>query len=213
MVPFRRRFKILWFRLSKPIEIIDVYLGSQTSVDSDTLFFNTSNYQLRYWPYRDLQLQQNYTPLGLSRSGIDRTIDSSIDSLNIILDNVSRTFSTLFNTDDFRGKRIVIRQVYQDVLSASGDYDLLFDGILDRPESDGQGNVKFEIKHNVIESLNAELPKEYEEEIVAKVLKEWYEVLSDYQPISKQDKKDTKKDLKAIKRVHNYCSIPQDWIK
>ena len=38
-----------------PIEIYDIHLGEQTSVDENTLFLNSSNYNFRFYPYTDMQ--------------------------------------------------------------------------------------------------------------------------------------------------------------
>ncbi len=147
-------------RTSNPITLVDVYLGEQESVDGNTLFFNDSNYSLEFWPYRDMQLKQSYVALGLVRGSISRSIDSSFDSVQIMLDNVSRTFSTLFTTTDFRGKRIVIREVYGDLLTNSGDFDLLFDGILDKPGMSLEEGVRIDAKPSISESLEVKIPRE-----------------------------------------------------
>ena len=144
---------------SIPIEIYDIHLGEQTSVDENTLFFNSSNYNFRFYPYRDTQTTQNYTALGLDRGGISHTADMSIDGMNLKLDNVSQTFSTLFTQYDFRGKRIIIRQVYGDFLTNSGDFALLFDGILDSPKMSLKDGMKVETRHSITDSLNYGIPK------------------------------------------------------
>ena len=142
-----------------PIEIYDIYLGEQDSVDENTLFLNSSNYNFRFYPYADMQNIQNYTALGLDRGGISHTADMSIDGTSLKLDNVSQTFSTLFTQYDFRGKRIIIRQVYGDLLTNSGDFALLFDGILDSPQMSLKDGMKVETRQSIIDSLNYEIPK------------------------------------------------------
>ena len=143
-----------------PIEIYDIHLGEQTSVDENTLFLNSSNYNFRFYPYTDMQNIQNYIALGLDRGAISHTADMSIDGMNLKLDNISQTFSTLFTQYDFRGKRIIIRQVYGDLLTNSGDFALLFDGILDSPKMSLKDGMKVETRHSVIDSLNYAIPKE-----------------------------------------------------
>lgn len=146
-------------RTSKPIILIDLYLGSQDAVDSSTYFFNDSNYSLFFWPYRNLQTQQAYAALGLSRGAINKSAAAS-DTASIVLDNVSRSFSTLFASVDFRGKRVVIREVYADILTASGDFDLLFDGIIDRPQLSLEDGLKLEVRPSLVDSLDFTIPQE-----------------------------------------------------
>lgn len=148
-------------RQSTPIELIDVYLGAQNAVDDTTLFFNDSNGNMEFWPYRDLTQKQSYIALGMKRSGVQQHMGGQIDSVDVVLDNVSRTFSTLFTQYDLRGKRIVIRRVYADLLQASGDYELLFDGIIDTPDMSLEDGMRIELKPSVQDSLNYKFPKEY----------------------------------------------------
>jgi len=142
-----------------PIEIFDLYLGSQTEVDSETYFFNDSNYNFEFYPYRDNINKQNYTALGLERGPTEQTQSSAIDSLKLKLDNVSKTFSTLFTNYDLRGKRLVARQIYGDLLTNTGDYAIIFDGIIDQPEM-SQQDISVEVRHHLTDSLDYTIPSE-----------------------------------------------------
>lgn len=148
-------------RQAIPIEIVDVYLGTQDAVDSNTLFFNDTNQNVQFWPYRDLSAKQNYVALGMQRGGVQAHMGGQLDTVEVILDNVSRTFSTLFTQYELRGKRIVIRRVYGDLLQNSGDYELLFDGIIDTPEMSLEDGVRLEIKPAIQDSLNFKIPKQF----------------------------------------------------
>lgn len=143
---------------SKPTILYEVHLGSQTAVDASTYFFNTSNYSLNFFAHIDGS-PQNFTALGIQKGEIESGYGNEIPSIDVILDNVSRTFSTLFNTIDFRGKRIVIRQVYMDFLGNVNDYDLLFLGVLDSPEMT-INETKMVVRHSIVDTLNNIIPKD-----------------------------------------------------
>lgn len=148
-------------RQAIPVELIDVHLGAQNAVDGQTLFFNDSNQNIYFWPFRDLTAKQTYVALGTKRGGVQAHMQGQLDSVELIVDNVSRTFSTLFTQYDFRGKRIVIRRVYADLMEASGDYELLFDGVIDSPQMSLEDGVKVELKPAADSSLNFKIPKQF----------------------------------------------------
>ena len=57
------------------------------------------------------------------------------------------------------------------------------------------------------------IDRENVEGIVITFLHEEYEFLKDFKnTCNLVDKKDIKKDMKAIKRVHNYMTLPEDHI-
>lgn len=146
-----------------PIEIWDIYLGSQTSVDSNTLFFCVTNAPIKFFALVDGSLQ-TYTSLGISRSPIARHIDSKIDGLEISIDNVNRVFSQYFLDFDLRGKRIVIRKVFADLLQSAQDgngkdnFVVMFDGIMDTPSLD-QSRYQAQAKNNIFASLSFNVPR------------------------------------------------------
>lgn len=148
-------------RQATPIEIIDVYINSQDSVDSQTIFLNDSNYNIDFWPYRDMNQRQTYVALGILRGASKQEMNGQLESIEVTLDNVSRTFSTLFTQYDLRGKRVVIRRIYADLLNVSGDFELLFDGIIDSPQMSLEEGVRVELRPSVQESLDYEIPKQY----------------------------------------------------
>jgi hypothetical protein len=144
--------------VNKPVIILDLHLGSQDSVDSETYFFNDNNFNFNFWSYSDASVN-NYIALGMQLGAIPRRISSTIESLNLVVDNVSRAFSILFTQTDLRGKRLVIRQVYADLLTNQNDYDLLFDGILDSPRNTSE-ELSVVVKHSVTDSLNFIIPRD-----------------------------------------------------
>ena len=64
--------------LRKPVEIHDIYLGSQTEEDSNTLHFVNFYKAITFFTYLG-QTSQSYTPLGLGRSAIKKSSKGEID--------------------------------------------------------------------------------------------------------------------------------------
>ncbi len=116
---------------TRPIELYDIYLGSQTSVDDDTLFFAVCPERVSFWDIEDSP--QLYLPIGISRSNIKHNMDLAIDYFNARLDNVNLALSALIASTDFRNKRVILRTVFLDKLSAPEDATILFDGVMDKP--------------------------------------------------------------------------------
>ena len=148
--------------ISQPIEIWDVHLGSTTSVDSNTLFFVVTNKNIRYFSFVDGS-PRVYIGLGINRSPIARHIDSKIDSVDISLENVDRTFSQFFNDLDIRGKRIVIRKIFADYIASPTDpdgdnYIVMFDGIIDTPTLN-QSRFQAQLRNNFFNSLAFNVPR------------------------------------------------------
>lgn len=147
---------------SQPLEIWDVHLGSTSKVDSNTLFFVVTNRNIRFFSYVD-GTPQIFTGLGVTRSPIVRNIDSKIDSVDISLSNVDRTFSQYFLDIDLRGKRIIIRKIFADLLaSASTDGDdnfmVMFDGVIDAPTL-SQTRIQAQARNNFFQSLAFQVPR------------------------------------------------------
>lgn len=147
---------------SKPIEIWDVMLGSTTAVDSNTLFFAVTNQNVRFYALVD-GTPRIYQGLGISRGPISRHMDSKIDNVEISLENVDRTFSQYFLDIDLRGKRIVIRKIFMDLISRPTESDgdnfvVMFDGILDAP-SLSQLRFQATARNNLFNSLAFTVPR------------------------------------------------------
>lgn len=147
---------------SKPIEIWDVYLGSQTVVDSNTLFFVVTNKNVRFFSFVD-SVPRIYIGLGIQRSPVARHMDSKIDTVSISLDNVDRTFSQYFLDIDLRGKRVVIRKIFADYISSPTDADgdnfaIIFDGVIDAPSMTNK-HFQAQARNNYFNSLTFNVPK------------------------------------------------------
>lgn len=147
---------------SNPLEIWDIHLGSTTSVDVNTLFFVVTNKNLRFFSFVD-NSPRIYQGLGITRSPITRNMDSKIDSVQVALENVDRTFSQYFLDIDLRGKRIVIRKIFGDYIASPSDGDgdnfvVMFDGILDAP-SLTQSRFNTQLRNNFFQSLAFNAPR------------------------------------------------------
>jgi hypothetical protein len=148
---------------SQPLEIWDVHLGSTNSVDNNTLFFVVTNRNVRFYSFIDGS-PRIYIGTGLGRSPISRHIDSKIDTVDISLENVDRTFSSIFVSGiDLRGKRLVIRKVFADYLAKAADPDgdnfvVMFDGILDAPTLN-QTRFQAQARNNFFQSLAFTVPR------------------------------------------------------
>lgn len=148
--------------ISQPIELWDVHLGATDAVDANTLFFVVTNKNVRFFSFVGA-VPKVYIGLGINRSPIARHIDSKIDSLEISLENVDRTFSQFFNDLDIRGKRVIIRKVFADYLNTATDADgdnfiVMFDGIIDTPTLN-QSRFQAQVRNNFFNSLAFTVPR------------------------------------------------------
>lgn len=116
---------------NRPIELYDLYLGSQTAVDSDTKFFCGYPDTISFF---DLEgSAQDYTPIAGKRGPVKHNMDMAVDFFNFTLDSVQITnLVALVAGTDFRDKRLVIRKVFLDELDEAADAVILFDGKMDR---------------------------------------------------------------------------------
>ena len=115
--------------MHKPVEIYDVYLGSQTVEDSNTLHFINFYKTTSFFAYLS-HAAQSYTPLGISRSAIKRSSKNEIERINFQLDNVNKAMGAYAKSHNFRNKRIVVRLIFRDHLSSYLDAKIVFDGFI-----------------------------------------------------------------------------------
>ena len=116
---------------TRPIDLYEVYLGSQTAVDDDTLFFVACPERINFFDTEGTP--QTFLPLGLNRSSVKHNIDLAVDYFNVSFDNVDRAMSALIAETDFRNKRVVLRTIFLDDYGSNDDAILVFDGIMDKP--------------------------------------------------------------------------------
>ena len=116
---------------TRPINIYEIYLGSQTVVDDDTLFFAAHSDTIKFFDTEGTP--QDFLPLGLRRSTIKHNMDLTVDYFNVTYDNVDRAMSALIADTDFRSKRVILRSIFLDSYGSNDDAVILFDGIMDKP--------------------------------------------------------------------------------
>lgn len=120
---------IIAMATSRPIEIHDIYLGSQTAEDDDTLHFVSYYKNISFFQYLS-GTPQTYTALGISRAGIKKTIQSEVDTAGYRIDNVNKAMGSYAATKNFRNKRIVSRLIFRSNLTSADDAKVIFDGMI-----------------------------------------------------------------------------------
>jgi len=116
---------------NQPIELLDLFFGSQVNDDASTLhyamgtdapidFFNVDG------------VTKTYTPLPVSRSEVTNVLDTETRTLTLQMANINRTFQAFFfqGADFMRDKRILLRHVDRNALSAAGDAVIILDGTI-----------------------------------------------------------------------------------
>ena len=122
---------------NQPLEIYDIYL------DDQTLHFAAYDRNLSFFdPDGDAQ---TYTALGITRDLVKTSIDTKVDSVSVKLDNVNRAMSSYVASNEFRGRKIVIRKIFADISGTwTKDDDVnMFTGIMNRPAL-GEGVMDME---------------------------------------------------------------------
>ncbi|MBU1863890.1 MAG: phage BR0599 family protein [Candidatus Omnitrophica bacterium] len=138
---------------NRPIELYDIYLGDQETADSETRYFCTNNRPLNFWNL-DSDVKA-YLPLGIKRSAIPVSNQLEVEAVSSELDNVDRLWSNLLATVELRGKRVVIRKVFLDLLTDETHAKVMFDGILNGISELTETSVKLECRSK-IKSLDVE---------------------------------------------------------
>lgn len=109
----------------RPIELYIVFL------DDLTLYLTDHDQDVAFYDLDDDA--QTYTAAAISHGEVKTNIDNRIDSVIVRLDNVNRAMTDYIASYEFRGRRMVIRRVYEDYLSSADDYITTFDGLMDNP--------------------------------------------------------------------------------
>ncbi len=115
--------------LHKPVEIHDLYLGSQNSEDSNTLHFVHFYFPITFFTYLG-HVSQEYISLGVQRTSVKRNAKGEIERVNYQLDNVNKAMGIYAAAHDFRNKRVVTRLIFRDHLNSYLDAKVVFDGFI-----------------------------------------------------------------------------------
>lgn len=100
-------------------------------LDAQTLKFTSYTKDVNFF-----DLQNNpavYTAIPISREGAETNLDMRVDAIRVAVDNVTKAMSSYIANNEFRGRRLVIRRVFTNLLSDSAYYQPIFDGVMDRP--------------------------------------------------------------------------------
>ncbi len=114
---------------NKPVEIHDIYLGSQIAEDTDTLHFINFYKTTNFFTYLS-HAEQAYTPLGVSRSSVKRGSKNELSTVGYEIDNVNKAMGAYAAAHDFRNKRVVTRLIFRDNLTSYLDAKVIFDGYI-----------------------------------------------------------------------------------
>ena len=115
---------------NRPIELYDFYLGSQDITDAKTYYFCSDNTKVSFWNLDGIL--RNYIPMSLQRSAVSTSSKLEIDTMTGSFDNVDFAWSHWLATVDLRGKRIVIRRVFLDLLTDATHAKIVFSGVINR---------------------------------------------------------------------------------
>jgi hypothetical protein len=114
---------------NRPVEIHDMYLGSQTSEDSDTVHLVNFYLPINFFTYLS-HSPKEYIPLGVQRSAVKKNAKGEIERINYQIDNINKAMGVYAAAHDFRSKRVVTRLLFRDHLSSYLDCKVVFDGYI-----------------------------------------------------------------------------------
>ena len=117
---------------STPLELIDIYL------DSATYYFVTNNTENITFYNAISGYSVTYQAVSGSREPTRISMGLDIDRVRIGMANVDKTLVGYLQAQEFRGRRIVVRQIFADVIDSSGDAVIIFDGLMDSPSVNNQ---------------------------------------------------------------------------
>ena len=142
-----------------PLELYDLYL------DGGTLRFVNYDKNISFYDVVDGS-SQTYIALPIAREVYERTVENPINSIVLGIANVDRAISAWLAIQEFRGRRVIIRKVFADQLTTSGDTAIIFDGVMDCPKASEEA-----VQINAVDrigTLNREAPRR------------WYQILCNW---------------------------------
>ena len=108
---------------NKPVLLYEIYL------DSGTLYF-TDHIADIVFPSSG---GHTYTALAISHDKLQIGGDNLIDTIQVHLDNVPKTIGNYCVYERFRGRAIIVRRVYADLLGSSNYAEVVFSGTMKEP--------------------------------------------------------------------------------
>jgi len=113
----------------KPVEIHDLYLGSQTAEDSNTLHFIGFYRSVTFFTYIG-HIAQAYTPIYIQRTAVKKSSKGEIERVSYVIDNVNKGMGAYAAAHNFRNKRVVTRLIFRDHIGSYLDAKTIFDGFI-----------------------------------------------------------------------------------
>lgn len=132
-----------------PIEIYDIFLDTQT--------LHLAQYDKNFTFYDLNGNSETYLAFPMKREPADRSSEGAIGSVKVNVANIDRSMSAYIASTDIRGRRVVIRKVFTDLVTSSGDAAVIFDGVMDAPTV-SEETLEFNATDRV--SLNREVPRQ-----------------------------------------------------
>ena len=112
---------------NRPLELIDLYL------DNTSYYYAANNTQNVSFFNAISGDAVTYEATAITRDSSRTSTGLDIDSIQLGIANVDKTIIDRVQAQEFRGRRIVIRKVFSNMLSSTGDAVTIFDGLMDSP--------------------------------------------------------------------------------
>lgn len=113
-----------------PIELLDLFFGSQTVDDASTLHYAIHDADVGFFNIDGAA--KTYTAIGVRRSDVSNVIENEARQTTLEIDNINRAFQAFFfqNADFMRDKRVLLRHVFQGATAALADAITILDGVI-----------------------------------------------------------------------------------
>jgi len=79
-----------------------------------------------------------YTAKAIELGEIKHGLEGHVERITLKFDNVAKDMAAYANYEDFEGKSLVIKRIFLDDCDSSDDYNELFHGVMERPDSINQ---------------------------------------------------------------------------
>jgi uncharacterized phage protein (TIGR02218 family) len=115
---------------NRPLELIDIYL------DTATYYFVVNNTEEVTFFNAISGDSVTYRAIPGAREPAHTSMGFDIDRIRLGIANVDKVIIDALQAHEFRGRRVVVRQIFEDVKDSSGDAVTIFDGLMDSPTVD-----------------------------------------------------------------------------
>jgi len=129
---------------NRPIELYDIYLGSQSVCDDQTYHYCTTNKRISFFNLDGGV--QNYDPFRITREPIPASNQLEVEMFAGEFNNTDRVWSDWSNNKDLRGKRVVVRKVFLDLLTDATHSKIIFDGEINALAELSETSAKIQVR-------------------------------------------------------------------